>query len=32
MGKEGSGATKAAQGEPDATFPTLKALADAAGV
>jgi len=32
MGKEGSGATKAAQGEPDLVLPTLQALSDAAGV
>ncbi len=31
-GKDGSGATKAAEGEPDLVLPDLKSLADAAGV
>jgi 2-haloacid dehalogenase len=30
MGKDGSGATKAAEGQPDLVLPDLKSLADAA--
>lgn len=32
MGKDGSGATRAAEGQADMVFPDLKSLADAAGV